>query len=104
MLLALALTTSLLFWQFNLLQEGAVPPIDWLLVIIVLVLTELAWAMTLLPLNFNILGLFVAIIYYLGLTIIRLERRGGLNRRALKLPLIFSAVLIFILLLTARWL
>jgi len=104
MLFVFTLIISLLLWQFNLLREDGAPAINWLLIIIIIILTELVWAMTFLPLNFNILGLFAAIIYYLGLTMIRLERRGGLNRRALKLPLIFSAVLILVLLLTARWL
>ena len=56
------------------------------------------------PWQINILALFLAIAYYLSLIIIRLKARGGLNRRAVRLPLILSALAIFLLFLTARWL
>ena len=104
MVIVFAAIAGLLLWQFKLLQKRGAPLAGWLLFIIVLILTELVLAITLLPLNFNILGLFAAIIYYFGLTIIRLEHRGSLNGHTLRLPLILSIILIFILLITARWL
>ena len=104
MAIVFAAIVGLLFWQFKLLQKKSASLAGWLLFITVLILTELALAMTLLPLNFNILGLFAAIIYYLGLTIIRLEHRGSFNGHTVRLPLILSIILIFILLITARWL
>ncbi len=67
-------------------------------------LVELTGILSLLPLNFNVLALFLAFIYYFCLTLIRLHYSGSLNRRALKLPLLLSILALLILLLTARWL
>ncbi len=104
LLLSAILMMSLLLWQFRLLpKEGAIKS-PWLLWLGVLVLTELVGIFSLLPLNFNILALFLAIFYYLVLVIIRLFENGALNRRAIKLPLIMAAIIILALLLTSRWL
>jgi hypothetical protein len=98
-----ALVVGLLLIQFQPFKPGQWP-VGGLLILSVLALTELAGVFSLLPLNFNILALFLAIAYYLSLIIIRLKARGGLNRRAVRLPLILSALAIFLLFLTARWL
>jgi len=102
---ALALLGGLLFWQFRLLPKPKNPlAAMWLPALSVLVLTELSLVFALLPLNFNILALFFAIFYYLGLVIIRLAESGNLRRRTIKLPLILGTAIILALLLTARWL
>jgi len=69
-----------------------------------LVLSELALALALLPLNFNFLALIMAIIYYFFLSVVRLKWQDRLSRRALKYPLILSIFIILLLLLTANWL
>ena len=99
-----ALIVFLLFIQFKPLKRSGSWLIKYLILVSVLILAELAGAFSLLPLSFNILALFLAIIYYLILMIIRLSVSGGLNRRALKLPLILSGLAILIVFLTARWL
>jgi len=104
MLPSLALVIGLLFLQFSFFPRDNWTRNGRLSLAIVLVLAEFAWALSLWPLAFNLLALFLALAYYLGLTIIRLDGRGTLNRRALRLPLIFSAFIIIILFLTARWL
>lgn len=101
---AVAAVTALLFLQFNFLPAATGRSSTLFLGLNVLILTELVWTFSLLPLNFNILALFFAIAYYLGRLIMRLYLAGGLNWRAVKLPLIFSAIAIFILFLTSRWL
>ncbi|MFA5754131.1 MAG: hypothetical protein WC905_02080 [Patescibacteria group bacterium] len=94
----------LLFLQFlpfkkiNLKSEGT-----WIAVC-TLALTELAWGLALLPLNFNILALVMAIIYYLFISSTRLKWQGSLSARGLKYPLILSIFIILLLLLTANWL
>jgi len=104
MLLLWAFIAWLLLVQFKPLKSQGTWPIGGLVLINVLVLTELAAVFSFLPLNFHILALFLAIIYYLSLMIVRLEFSSKLNHRALKLPLILSALAILLLLLTARWL
>jgi ABC-type multidrug transport system fused ATPase/permease subunit len=99
-----AVVIWLLLIQFKPFKVGQFWPAGALTILSTLVLTELAWVISLLPLNFNISALFLAIAYYLCLMIIRLQARGNLNRRALQLPLILSALAILLIFLTARWL
>ncbi|MFA6994977.1 MAG: hypothetical protein WC249_01030 [Patescibacteria group bacterium] len=99
-----ALVVWLLLIQFRPLKPDNSWPVGGLIPISVLILTELAGVFSLLPLNYNILALFLAIIYYIDLMIIRLIISGALNRRALKLPLILSFMAILFLFLTASWL
>lgn len=69
-----------------------------------IILLELAWILSLLPLNYNILGFLLALFYYFLLFSLRLSWRRELNRRRLRLVLIGSLVVIFLILLTATWL
>jgi len=103
-ILILAALIWLLFVQFLPLKKINPAQAKILILISVIGLAELAWGLSLLPLKFHLLGLFLAISYYLALTIIRLHLRGALNRRVLKLPLILSALAFVVLFLTARWL
>ena len=100
----LALAIALLFWQFSFLALDRKNFPRLLTLIIVILLIEAAWVFSLLPLNFNILALFLGIAYYFGLTLLRLKASGILYRRAWQWPLILSASAIILLLLTARWL
>ncbi len=100
----IALVILLLFVQFSLFSPNRSRPLGPTAFMIVMLLTESAWGFSLLPLNFNILALFMAISYYFGLTILRLKWSGSLNRRALQLPLLLSFFAMLFLLLTSRWL
>jgi len=68
-----------------------------------LVLLELATIINFLPLAFNVLGLFIAIFFYLLLFILRNILAGDFSGHKLRLPLVFSLSIIMILLLTLRW-
>ncbi len=68
-----------------------------------LILAELAGAIFYLPFNFNIMGLSLAIIYYVMTGLIRVRLRGTLNKRIIKVYLGVGIASIFIILLTARW-
>lgn len=100
----LALVILLLFVQFSLFSPNQSRPLGPTAFLIVLLLTQIAWGLSLLPLNFNILALFMSINYYFGLTVLRLKWSGSLNRRAIQLPLILSGVAMFFLFITSRWL
>lgn len=103
-LVTLCLVMLLLFWQYRFLTINK-ENFPWLMMsVLILVLVEAIWAVSLLPLNFNILALFVAIFYYFALTVLRLKLRGSLFRRAWQLPFILSLVIVLGLLVTARWL
>lgn len=101
---ALALVMLLLFVQFSLFSPNQSRPLGSTAFLIVLLLTEIAWGLSLLPLNFNILALFMSINYYFGLTVLRLKWSGSLNRGSIQLPLILSATAMFFLFITSRWL
>jgi len=102
-LLAFALIGWLSFSQFFPVNESLAKQ-RGLVIMSVIILTELAGVFSLLPLNFNILALFLAISYYLLLTIMRLNGQGAVNRRSLIVPLLLSVMAIGLLLLSARWL
>ncbi len=102
--LILAVIIGLLFIQFMPLKKVKPEQAKVLILASVLGLAELAWGLSFLPLKYHVLGLFMALSYYLALIIIRFHLRGQLNWRALKLPLILSALAFIILFLTARWL
>lgn len=104
-LLAAFLLTVLLLW----IQFLPLAKVKWraaapVLFASIFVLGVLVGAISLLPLNFNILGFLAAIFAYFLLAVNRLFWRGNLSRQTLKGPFIFSVVLSVILLLTARWL
>jgi hypothetical protein len=67
------------------------------------ILAELTLVVYFLPLSFNILGFLIAVFYYLLLMALRLALRNDFSVKTLRLPLIFSLILIIILLLTSRW-
>ncbi|MBI4812439.1 hypothetical protein HY798_03315 [Candidatus Falkowbacteria bacterium] len=69
-----------------------------------LVLIELWWSISFLPLNYNVAALILSICYYMSVSLIRLYLLGGLNKKMARLYLIFGFSSIFLVLLTARWL
>lgn len=94
----------LFFVQFLAFQKNTWPSDNHFFLIIIILLIELAGALSLLPLNFNILGLLLALIYYFLLTAWRLFQQGELNLEKMKFPLILSAAIITLLFLSSRWL
>jgi len=73
------------------------------LLIIALVLAELAWAISMLPLDNNIAGFTLAIFYYMMIGLVRMELVSGLSKDKLRLYLGFGFASMIIILLTARW-
>ena len=70
----------------------------------VFILTQLVAVFYFLPLSFSIVGLLVAIFFYLLLLIIRLLLKDNLSGKILRFPLISSFLITLILLLSSRWL
>lgn len=68
-----------------------------------LVLTELAWALTFLTLSFYILGLIITIGYYILIGLTKFYLKGQLDKKIIKLYLIFGFTSVLIVLLSARW-
>jgi len=105
LLLALFLPIAfLLFFQFLPLRKNFWNENKYLLPIDVLVLMELAAVLSLLPLNFNLLGFVLAVGYYFLITVMRFRWQEKLERRNIKNLVILSILIVLILFLSARWL
>lgn len=87
------------YFNLNSFKEGYL-----IFLINTLILAQLSWILSYFPLNSNILGFVVALIYYLLLIVSLSYFKGSLSRKTIKWPLILVLVSIFILFLTARWL
>lgn len=68
-----------------------------------LLLTEIAVGVYFLPLNYNILGLIVAICYYILIGLLKFHLRQKLNKQIAKIYLLFGFAGILIILLSAQW-
>ncbi len=82
-IMILAAVICLLFIQFMPFKRVNPEQAKALIMVSVLGLAELAWGLSFLPLKYHLLGLFMAIGYYLVLVIIRFHLQGNLNRRSL---------------------
>lgn len=68
-----------------------------------IIITQISGVIYLFPFDFNILGLFASIIFYILFLTIRLYIRGRFSRQIIRFPLISSLIIVIILLLTTRW-
>lgn len=71
--------------------------------LICLILTQIAWSIYFLPLNYNTLGLTLAICYYILIGVVRFFLRKTLDKKTIKLYLIFGLLSIVLIFLTASW-
>lgn len=99
MILAVSLFVYQIFWINNIKFKLS----SFYILLISLVVTELAWAATFLTLSFYILGLIVTICYYVLVGITRFYLKETLDKKIVKLYLIFGLSSILIVLLSARW-
>jgi len=70
----------------------------------VFVLTEFAGIFFLLPLNYNILGVLLAIIFYLLVLFDEWREEDRLNWKNLKWPVVIACLIFVLIFLSARWL
>jgi len=74
------------------------------LLISCLIIVELSWSISFLPINYNIAGLTIAICYYMLIGLVRHFLLDKLDKKTIKLYLGFGFTSLFIILVTARWL
>jgi len=104
LLLSFIFISLALFGQFFIFSKNITSEQQIFLGINILVLAEFAGIFYLLPLNFNILGLLLAIIFYLLLLLNDWRGEGKLNLQYLKWPIIICSLVIVFILLSAHWL
>ena len=99
LLLIIALIAYEVMWANNIdLREGVV-----YIILICLVLTEIAWSASFLTLSFYILGLILAVCYYIIIGLTRFYLLKSLTPKLIKMYLIFGLSSLAIVLFTARW-
>lgn len=72
--------------------------------LISLIIFEMAWVFIFLPLNYNVSGLSVAIVYYLIINLVNLYLQKVLTPKKIKLYIALSSAGLAALLFTANWL
>lgn len=93
----------LILYQFILVNAGSGKNHLIYIISAALILAELAWVISFLPLNFNLSGLILSVFYYLMSGLIKAHLLDRLNKKTVESYLFFSFGVIFITLLTARW-
>ncbi|MEI6529190.1 MAG: hypothetical protein WCN88_02150 [Candidatus Falkowbacteria bacterium] len=93
-----------LFGQFFVFSKNVDREQKIFLGINILVFAEFAGVLFFLPLNFNILGLMVALVFYFLIMLNDLRVEYRLNFKNVKWPLIILSAVIILTLLSARWL
>jgi len=101
--LAVALFSALIVYQVFWANKIKIRGNLFFLLVLVLILAELAWAISFLPLDNNIAGFTLAIFYYMMIGLVRMELVSGLSKDKLRFYLGFGFTSIVIILLTARW-
>lgn len=87
------------FWTNNILTKSSI----LFIIILPLANLELAWSISFLSLSYYILGLILAVCYYIAIGLVRFYLIGKLDFQIIKLYLIFGFISIFSVLLTSRW-
>jgi hypothetical protein len=100
MLLAIFLVVYQVFWANNIDKKKALLYI----LISALLLTELAWSVSFLSLNYFVLALILAVSYYTLIGLLRFHLLNKLNKTLVKVYLSFGILAIVLVLLTSRWL
>ncbi|MFH1823053.1 MAG: hypothetical protein ABH830_05130 [Patescibacteria group bacterium] len=73
------------------------------ILICTLILVEIGWSLSFLPLNYNVLGLIIAICYYMLIGLVRFYLNNNLVKNILKVYLSLGIITIIIILFTASW-
>ena len=73
------------------------------LIIFLLSLIPLIWSFFFLPFNYNIIALLLSVLYYAGLSFIRLYLNRDLGPKKIKYNLIFIISLMILILLSVKW-
>lgn len=74
------------------------------LFVISIAIMELAWSISYLTLSYYVLGLVLAIFYYVMIGIVRFHLRGNLDSKIIKMYIIFGSLSMLTVLLSATWL
>ncbi|MEI7452482.1 MAG: hypothetical protein WCK37_04775 [Candidatus Falkowbacteria bacterium] len=74
-----------------------------LLLILFFLFIQIVWALYFLPFDYTVLSFVMTLVFYLALSLARLDLRQMLNRHNLKPLLIYVGIVLLIILATVRW-
>lgn len=94
----------ILVYEVLITNEIKVKPKLHFVFILTLLMTEFACAVYFLPFNYNVLGLIVAICYYISIGILKFHLKDSLTSKTIKLYLTAGIGSIIVVLLTTQWL
>lgn len=103
MVITLAITTMLIVHQVmwaNLINPAAA---IFYILIVAMIIVEVAWSISFLTLSYYVLGLLLAVCYYVTIGLVKAHLLDRLDRRSVQLYLSFGLLSIIIVLLTSRW-
>ncbi len=103
LMLVIVATVALIVYQVSWANKIDKKVGAFYILISCLILTELAWSISFLTLSYYILGLILAVAYYILIGLIRFYLLGKFDKKIVKLYLIYGFLSILIVLLTARW-
>ncbi len=69
----------------------------------IIIIMELAWAISYLPTNYNVAGMCLVIFYYMLIGVLKHHLAGNLEPRVVKLYLGIGGISLILVLLTSRW-
>lgn len=94
----------LVIYEVLVTNEIEIRPRLHFIFLLTLLMAEFAGAVYFFPFNYNVLGLIVAICYYISIGIIKFHLKNSLNPQAIKLYLTAGIASIVVVLLTTQWL
>lgn len=103
LILIFAAITLLILYEVMMTNEIPLSKGGIFIFILGLILLQITGSFYFLPLSYNILGLAVAICYYVLIGVLKLHLKGTLNKGAIKIYLTFGLGGLFLILLTAPW-
>lgn len=104
LIIIMLVATGLIVYQVMWINKIDIQIGFFYILLICLVIAELVWAASFLPLSFYILGLFLSICYYMLIGLAKFYLLAKLEKKVIKLYLGFGFFSILIVLFTSRWL
>lgn len=98
-----AVIILLVLYEVMTTNEIPLPQGGIFIIIFTFVLLQIIGSIYFLPLNYNILGLAVAICYYVLIGLLKFHLKGTLNKGAIQIYLTFGLGGLLLILLTASW-
>jgi hypothetical protein len=103
LLFLLVLIAAIVLFQYYLSYEINRAASYPYILLVCLIMLEISWSISFLPLNYSVSGLVISIFYYISSGLSRYYIQGGLSKAVFKFYLSFAGASIIILLITSSW-